>query len=70
MKDNTNANINIRLDFLSLSNAMSVMASWVWRVWISFAASSRRSAILSGFPSCTDFRVLICRRICALVLSL
>src|SRR5690625_6304605 len=36
---------------------------------ISSAASSRRSEIQSGFPSCTDLRVGICLRILALSLN-
>ena len=58
------------LTFFSSSSHMSVVESRTWRLWISFAASSSRSAIRSGFPSCTDFLVLMFLRIVARVLSL
>lgn len=61
---------SIKPALFSLSNSMSVVESFTWRVLISLAASSSRSASLSGFPSCTDFRVWMFLLICARVLSL
>ena len=48
----------------------SASFSFCCNLSISFAASSNKSAILSGVPSCTDFLVEICLRISARFLNL